>query len=149
MDRLERELAPSASYSLTLRLRIPQRPGSFASVAAAIGAAGGLLGAIDLVRIEDGVAVRDVTVACSHAGHGEAVLAAVRSLEGVSVDSVSDRTFLLHLGGKIEVTPKVPVRTRDDLSMAYTRGSREGLDADDQRQYRRGSVRRHRRPGPR
>jgi malate dehydrogenase (oxaloacetate-decarboxylating) len=122
VDRLERELAPSASYSLTLRLRIPQRPGSFASVAAAIGAAGGLLGAIDLVRIEDGVAVRDVTVACSHAGHGEAVLAAVRSLEGVSVDSVSDRTFLLHLGGKIEVTPKVPVRTRDDLSMAYTPG---------------------------
>jgi malate dehydrogenase (oxaloacetate-decarboxylating) len=66
--------------------------------------------------------VRDVTVACSDAAHGEVVIESVRSLEGVSVESVSDRTFLMHLGGKIEVTPKVPVRTRDDLSMAYTPG---------------------------
>ena len=120
LDRLE--LAPSASYSLTLRLRIPQRPGSFARVAAAIGAVGGLLGAIDLVRVEDGVSVRDVTVACRDAAHGEAVVAAVRAVDGVTVDSVSDRTFLMHLGGKIEVDPKVPVKTRDDLSMVYTPG---------------------------
>jgi malate dehydrogenase (oxaloacetate-decarboxylating) len=122
VERADRYLTPSASYSLTLRLRIPQRPGSFASVATAIGAAGGILGAIDLVRVEAGVVVRDVTVACSDAAHGEAVVTAVRSLEEVSVDSVSDRTFLMHLGGKIEVNAKVPVKTRDDLSMAYTPG---------------------------
>jgi malate dehydrogenase (oxaloacetate-decarboxylating) len=91
-------------------------------VAGAIGEVGATLGAIDLVRVEDAVVVRDVTVACGDAAHGEAVVAAVRSLEGVSVESVSDRTFLLHVGGKIEVNPKVPIKTRDDLSMAYTPG---------------------------
>src|SRR5215207_2880212 len=112
----------SASYSLTLRVALPQRPGSFARVAAAIGATGATLGAIDLVRVENDLSVRDVTVACEDAAHGEAVVAAVRSVEDVSVESVSDRTFLMHLGGKIEITPKVSVKTRDDLSMAYTPG---------------------------
>src|SRR5579875_3622507 len=109
------ELAPSASYSLTLRLRLPQRPGSFAAVASAIGRAGAILGAIDLVRVERGVVTRDVTVSCRDLAHGEAVV-------GVTVESVSDRTFLLHLRGKIEVVGKVPIKTRDDLSMAYTPG---------------------------
>jgi malate dehydrogenase (oxaloacetate-decarboxylating) len=118
----EHDIAPSASYSLTLRLRIPQKAGAFASVAGAIGSVGGSLGAIDLVRVEDGVVIRDVTAACRDAAHGEAVVAAVEALESVVVESVSDRTFLMHLGGKIEVTPKVPVKTRDDLSMAYTPG---------------------------
>jgi len=66
--------------------------------------------------------VRDVTVACADAAHGDAVVTSVRALDGVSVLSVSDRTFLLHLGGKIEVVSKVPIKTRDDLSMAYTPG---------------------------
>jgi malate dehydrogenase (oxaloacetate-decarboxylating) len=112
----------SASYSLTLRIVLPQRPGSFAIVAAAIGAAGATLGAIDIVRVEEHETVRDVTVACADAAHGEAVVAAVRALEQVRVESVSDRTFLMHLGGKIEITPKVSVKTRDDLSMVYTPG---------------------------
>ena len=115
-------LQPSASYSLTLRIRLTQRPGTFARVAGAIGGAGAILGAIDLVRIEDGEVLRDVTVACSDSRHGEAVVEAVRALDGISVESVSDRTFLMHLGGKIKVEPKVPVKTRDDLSMAYTPG---------------------------
>ena len=119
---IDRNLAPSASYSLTLRVRIPQRAGAFAAVAGAIGRVGAILGAIDLVRVEGGVVVRDVTVACADGDHGEAVVAAVKALDGVSVESVSDRTFLLHLGGKIEVTSKVPVKTRDDLSMVYTPG---------------------------
>jgi malate dehydrogenase (oxaloacetate-decarboxylating) len=112
----------SASYSLTLRIALPQRPGSFARVAAAIGAAGATLGAIDLVRVEDDVSVRDVTVACEDAEHGEQVVGAVHAIDDVRVESVSDRTFLMHLGGKIEITPKVSVKTRDDLSMAYTPG---------------------------
>src|SRR5919204_3684323 len=115
-------LQTSASYSFTMRLELPQRAGSFARVAAAIGEEGAMLGAIDLVRVEGGQVVRDVTVACVDAAHAERVVAAVRALEGVTVASVSDRTFLMHKGGKIEVVPKVPIKTRDDLSMAYTPG---------------------------
>jgi malate dehydrogenase (oxaloacetate-decarboxylating) len=115
-------IQPSASYSITMRVRQRQRPGAFARVAAAIGETGSILGAIDLVRVEGGEVVRDVTVSCVDATHGEAVVEAVRSLDGVSVDSVSDRTFLMHLGGKIQVNGRIPVKTRDDLSMAYTPG---------------------------
>ena len=113
---------PSASYSLTIRVVVPSAPGSFARVAAAIGAAGGDLGAIDLVRAGPEGTVRDITVNAGDSDHGKQVVEAVRALPGVQVQSVSDRTFLLHLGGKIEVTPKSPIRTRDDLSMAYTPG---------------------------
>ena len=115
-------LQPSASYSFTMRLHLPQRGGAFAGVAHAIADAEAMLGAIDLVRVEPDEVVRDLTVACVDAGHAEAVVRAVRELEGVRVDSVSDRTFLMHKGGKIEVNPKVPIKTRDDLSMAYTPG---------------------------
>jgi malate dehydrogenase (oxaloacetate-decarboxylating) len=115
-------LQPSASYSFTMRLHMPQQGGAFALVARAIADAEALLGAIDLVRVEPEDVVRDVTVACVDARHADAVVGAVRELEGVRVDSVSDRTFLLHKGGKIEVTPRVPIKTRDDLSMAYTPG---------------------------
>jgi malate dehydrogenase (oxaloacetate-decarboxylating) len=113
---------PSASYSLTIRVVVPSAPGSFARVAAAIGEAGGDLGAIDLVRAGREGTVRDVTVNAGDSEHGKRIVEAVRALDGVEVQSISDRTFLLHLGGKIEVTPKTPVRTRDDLSMAYTPG---------------------------
>jgi malate dehydrogenase (oxaloacetate-decarboxylating) len=115
-------LQPSASYSFTMRLHMPQRGGAFARVAHAIADAEAMLGAIDLVRVESREEVRDVTVACVDAAHAETVVRAVRDLEGVRVDSVSDRTFLMHKGGKIEVNPKVPIKTRDDLSMAYTPG---------------------------
>jgi len=117
-----RGLQPSASYSFTMRLNLPQHPGAFARVAAAIGDADAILGAIDLVRVEDDHVVRDVTVACVDSEHGERVVAAVSALDGITVHNVSDRTFLMHMGGKIEVQSRVPVKTRDDLSMAYTPG---------------------------
>jgi malate dehydrogenase (oxaloacetate-decarboxylating) len=97
-------------------------PGSFAVVAQAIGEAQGLLDAIDLVRVERGTKVRDVTVLAESAAHIDRIAAAVAALDCVQVEHVSDRTFLLHLGGKIEVTAKAPLKTRDDLSMAYTPG---------------------------
>ena len=112
----------SASYSATLRVLLPDSPGSFARIAKAIGDAGGLLGAIDLVRVEEHEKVRDVTVQAGSSEHLEAIVAAVRAVEGVDVEHVSDRTFLLHLGGKLEVVPRTPLKTRDDLSMAYTPG---------------------------
>jgi malate dehydrogenase (oxaloacetate-decarboxylating) len=112
----------SASFSATLRVRLTDAPGSFARLASAIGAAGGSLGAIDLVRVEKGAKIRDVTVEAGDAAHIHRIVEAVRAVPGVEVERVSDRTFLLHLGGKLEVNPKVPVKTRDDLSMAYTPG---------------------------
>jgi malate dehydrogenase (oxaloacetate-decarboxylating) len=113
---------PSASFSATIRVRLEDRPGSFARLATAIGEAGGLLGAIDLVRVEGAAKVRDVTVEATDAAHIERIVDAVRTVDGVEVEHFSDRTFLLHLGGKLRVESKTPIRTRDDLSMAYTPG---------------------------
>jgi malate dehydrogenase (oxaloacetate-decarboxylating) len=112
----------SASFSATLRVHLDNRPGSFARLAEAIAEAGGLLGAIDLVRIEHGKKVRDVTVLAGNDAHVARIVDAVRAIDGVEVEHVSDRTFLLHLGGKLEVLPKLPLKTRDELSMAYTPG---------------------------
>jgi malate dehydrogenase (oxaloacetate-decarboxylating) len=112
----------SASFSATIRVRLVDAPGSFARLAQAIGDAGGSLGAIDLVRVERDQKVRDVTVAAADEEHLHQIVEAARALEGVEVLRVSDRTFLMHLGGKLEVHSKVPLKTRDDLSMAYTPG---------------------------
>jgi malate dehydrogenase (oxaloacetate-decarboxylating) len=113
---------PSASFSATLRVHLDNHPGAFAKLAAAIGETGGLLGAIDLVRVEHGKKVRDVNVLAADEHHIARIVEAVRALEGIEVEHVSDRTFLLHLGGKLEVAPKTPLKIRDDLSMAYTPG---------------------------
>ena len=112
----------SASHSITLRARLDDRPGSFADLARAIADAGGLLGAIDLVRVESGSKVRDVSVLATDADHADRIVRACRAIDGVEVERVSDRTFLLHLGGKIHMVSKSPLKTRDDLSMAYTPG---------------------------
>ena len=112
----------SAQFSATLRVVLEDRPGSFARLAGALGDAGASLDAIDLVRVDRGRKVRDVTVLATDSAHLERIVAAVRALDGVEVENVSDRTFLLHLGGKIEVVAKSPLKTRDDLSMAYTPG---------------------------
>ncbi len=113
---------PSASFSATIRVRIENHPGAFARLAAAVGEAGGLLGAIDLVRVERATKIRDVNVLAENEAHLHAIADAVHGVEGVEVVNVSDRTFLLHLGGKIEVRPRLPLKTREDLSMAYTPG---------------------------
>ena len=113
---------PSASYSLTMRIEIPSTPGAFAQVAGAIAEAQGDVGAIDLVRVTRDHTVRDITVSAADSDHGQRIVDAVRQVAGVTIVNVSDRTFLMHLGGKIAVRNKVPVKTRDDLSMAYTPG---------------------------
>ena len=112
----------SASYSLTIRAVIPHEPGHFARVASVIGEADAVLGAIDLVRVDAGSVVRDISVVCANEDHGYRVVDAIRAIDGIRVVNVSDRTFLMHKGGKIEMAAKVPIRTRDDLSMAYTPG---------------------------
>src|SRR6266571_9092825 len=113
---------PSASFSFTLRVRLENRPGTFADLARAVADAGGLLDAIDLVRAEGDSKVRDVSVLATNADHVDAIVRACSAINGVAVEHVSDRTFLLHLGGKIHMNANAPVKTRDDLSMAYTPG---------------------------
>jgi malate dehydrogenase (oxaloacetate-decarboxylating) len=115
-------LHQSASFSATIRVRLENHPGAFAALAGAIAGAEGLLGAIDLVRVEADHKIRDVAVLAADASHLERILAAVRGTDGVELVHWSDRTFLLHLGGKLEVRPRAPLKTRDDLSMAYTPG---------------------------
>jgi malate dehydrogenase (oxaloacetate-decarboxylating) len=103
-------------------VRLENHPGAFASLATAIAEAGGLLGAIDLVRVGRDHKIRDVTVLAGNAEHVDRILDFVSRVPGIEVLHVSDRTFLMHLGGKLEVTSRVPLKTRDDLSMAYTPG---------------------------
>lgn len=112
----------SPSNSLTLRLRYPDRSGLLGQIASLIGEAGGYIGAVDIVDVRGSRITRDFTVNTQDVAHGESIVAALQLLPDLEVLKVSDRTFLLHLGGKIEVTSKVPVKTRDDLSMAYTPG---------------------------
>ena len=113
---------PSAQYSLTLRVEIDDRPGMLGRVASAIGEAGGMIGAVDLVQIDGSHTVRDITVATGAESDWPLLRAAVERVDGVRVLDTIDRTFLLHLAGKIELRNKTPVKTRDDLSMAYTPG---------------------------
>jgi malate dehydrogenase (oxaloacetate-decarboxylating) len=113
---------PSAQYSLNLRVKIDHRPGMLGKVASAIGAAGGTIGAVDLVQVEGPHTVRDLTVETADSSDWPRLTDAVNAVDGASVLDTTDRTFMLHVGGKIEVHSKHPLRTRDDLSMAYTPG---------------------------
>jgi malate dehydrogenase (oxaloacetate-decarboxylating) len=114
--------SPSVSYSFTIRLAYPNRIGMFARIVDKIGKSGGDLGAVDIVAPDARLMTRDITVRARDAGHQAQIVAAVVALEGVKVVNVSDRVFLLHLGGKISLQNKVPLTTRDMLSMAYTPG---------------------------
>jgi malate dehydrogenase (oxaloacetate-decarboxylating) len=113
---------PSAQYSLTLRVEIDHLPGMLGKVASAIGAAGGTIGAVDLVQVEGSHTIRDITVETADADDWPRLTDAVNSVPGARVLDTTDRTFLMHLGGKIELNNKAPLKTRDDLSMAYTPG---------------------------
>ncbi|MGY1773768.1 malic enzyme-like NAD(P)-binding protein [Blastococcus sp. SYSU D00813] len=112
----------SASYSVTVRLRADTDPASIGRIATAVGTAGGAVTAIDVVESRSDHLTVDVTCSAADAEHSQEMVEAMGALPGVEVRKVSDRTFLLHLGGKLEVASKVPLKTRDDLSMAYTPG---------------------------
>src|SRR6478736_2614794 len=116
------ERSPSDSYSLTLRVKLSTRAGTLGEVATAIGKAGGDIGAIDIVSAGRDYIIRDITVNTVSSEHEDAIVQAVEAIDGIEVEHVSDRTFLMHLGGKIEVVSKLPLKTRADLSMAYTPG---------------------------
>jgi malate dehydrogenase (oxaloacetate-decarboxylating) len=112
---------PSASYSITMRVALDSAS-DLPSIASAVSAAGGLVMALDVVEPIEGRMVVDVTCNATDEDHAEVLKAAVDVVDGADVRAVSDRTFLLHLGGTIAVSPKIALKTRDDLSMAYTPG---------------------------
>ncbi|MCW2999305.1 MAG: hypothetical protein JWN65_2854 [Solirubrobacterales bacterium] len=115
-------ITPSAQYSLTIRVEIDHKPGMLGQVASAIGKAGGVIGAVDLVEATDQTLLRDITVDAADQSSWATITEAIDALDGARVVDTTDRTFLLHVGGKIEQHNKSPLRTRDDLSMAYTPG---------------------------
>ncbi len=123
MDAVSSRPVPtSASYGITVRLYAVPSPSVVGELATAVGRAGGLVTAIDVSESRSDRITVDVTCSAVHGEHAAEIVEAMRAVGGVTVHRVSDRTFLLHLGGKISVESKVPLRTRDDLSMAYTPG---------------------------
>jgi malate dehydrogenase (oxaloacetate-decarboxylating) len=117
-----RPIPTSASYSITVRLYAVPESSVVGRLATAVTEAGGMVTAIDVSESRHDRITIDITCSAVNGEHSEEIVAALRALDGVEVHRVSDRTFLLHLGGKISVESKVPLKTRDDLSMAYTPG---------------------------
>ncbi len=115
-------LTPNPSFSLTIRLQLPNQAGMLAHVTQAIATAGGSIGQIDLIEQTRKMLTRDITVNASSTEHAETIVAAVKALPDITVMEVYDRTFNLHRGGKISVHSKIPLKSQDQLAMAYTPG---------------------------
>ena len=119
--------APSPSYSLSLRVEYPNAAGLLGQITSAIGSLGGDIGAIDIVPIEarastQGFITRDIAFAAVDQPHAMQIIGRVREIANVDVISVVDQTFLSHVGGKLEIVGRVPVKTRDDLARVYVPG---------------------------
>src|SRR5215204_2562926 len=113
---------PGPGYSITVRLQAPPSASAAGELTSAIGKVGGVITAFDVVESHGNAIVVDITCNANSEDHARQVTDALAALPGVTVRKVSDRTFLVHLGGKLEVSSKVPLRNRDDLSRAYTPG---------------------------
>jgi malate dehydrogenase (oxaloacetate-decarboxylating) len=113
---------PSVSYSITVRLELDAGGSAVGSLTNAVEQVGGMITALDVAAAGHERIRIDVTCAARDTEHAQAIVDALGAVEGVVVHKVSDRTFLMHLGGKIEMKSKVPLRNRDELSMAYTPG---------------------------
>ncbi|MCW2899660.1 MAG: hypothetical protein JWO67_1925 [Streptosporangiaceae bacterium] len=113
---------PSVSYSITVRLEVPAGGRAVSQITHVVEHSGGIVTALDVTTAGHEKLRIDVTIATRDTEHAEAIVQALETVEDVNIHKVSDRTFLMHLGGKIEMRSKVPLRTRDELSMAYTPG---------------------------
>ncbi|MFC7105231.1 NAD-dependent malic enzyme [Nonomuraea rubra] len=113
---------PSVSYSITVRLEVPAGGKAVSQLTHAVESAGGVVTALDVTNAGHEKLRIDVTCAARDTDHAQAIVDQLEAVEGVVIHKVSDRTFLMHLGGKIEMKSKVPLRNRDELSMAYTPG---------------------------
>jgi len=112
----------NASNSITIRVKLDHKPHILGELTACIGTLQGHIGAIDIVEATADHTIRDLTIDTGGEEHADTIIEAIRALPGVEIVNFSDRTFLLHLGGKISMTSKTPLKTRDQLSMAYTPG---------------------------
>jgi malate dehydrogenase (oxaloacetate-decarboxylating) len=115
-------LTPNSSFSVTLRLQIPNQVGMLASVTQAIASTGGNLGQIDLIEQSRQESIRDITIDAASTEHAETIVQSVKELADIKVIDVYDRTFNLHRGGKISIVSRIPLRSVSDLAMAYTPG---------------------------
>ncbi|WP_091080008.1 NAD-dependent malic enzyme [Microlunatus sagamiharensis] len=113
---------PSVSYSITVRLEVPAGGTSVSQLTTAVEQAGGIVTALDVTASGHERLRMDVTVAARDTNHADEIVDVMAAVPGVVIGKVSDRTFLMHLGGKIEMQTKHPIRNRDDLSMIYTPG---------------------------
>lgn len=113
---------PGPGYSITVRLEAPPSASAAGDLTSAVGRAGGVITAFDVVESHTDRVVIDLTCNALSANHAKDITDTLETLPGIVVRKVSDRTFLVHLGGKIEISSKVPLRNRDDLSRAYTPG---------------------------
>ncbi|SDJ61882.1 NAD-dependent malic enzyme [Nonomuraea jiangxiensis] len=113
---------PSVSYSITVRLEVPAGGQAVSQLTHAVESAGGVVTALDVTNAGHEKLRIDVTCAARDTDHAQAIVDQLEAIDGVVIHKVSDRTFLMHLGGKIEMKSKVPLRNRDELSMAYTPG---------------------------
>jgi malate dehydrogenase (oxaloacetate-decarboxylating) len=113
---------PGPGYSITVRVEAPSSSSAAGDLTTAVGRVGGVLTAFDVVESHADSIVVDISVNALSENHANDITQALDTLPDVKVRKVSDRTFLIHLGGKIEVTPKIALRNRDDLSRAYTPG---------------------------
>ena len=113
---------PSVSNSITIRLDLPARATAVSELTTAIERVGGMVTGLDITHSDARRLQIDLTVSSRDTDHSDEIVAATKQVEGINVLKVSDRTFLAHLGGKIEIKSKSPIRNRDDLSMVYTPG---------------------------
>ena len=132
------DIGPYSNYRMAVRLELTQRTGVFAQLATAIAEEGASLGAYDMVSATRTKVIRDITLDVQSEEHGERVMKRLNSLADVRVIASSDRIFLMHLGGKIRVESKFPVKTRNTLSMVYTPGVGrvvKAIAADEKKAY--------------
>lgn len=115
-------MSRSGADTVLIRCQMPNRPGMFGKLATVIDEAGGDVSGVDLVRTEGGEVVRDLTVRVKDEEHGKQVVEHIRQLPDVRVVQASDPVLRAHVGGKLEIQSRVPLKTRDDLSIAYTPG---------------------------
>jgi malate dehydrogenase (oxaloacetate-decarboxylating) len=114
--------APSVSNSITVRLTLPARATAVSELTGVIEKGGGLVTGLDVTASGSDRLRVDVTAAARDTDHADELVEAMRGVHGVEIGKVSDRTFLAHLGGKLKIESKVPIRNRDDLSLIYTPG---------------------------
>ncbi len=133
------QLSPGPGYTITIRIEMPKLVGLFSSIASAINGVGGDICASDIVRTGSNSVFRDFTVNARNEEHEKEIVEAVRRIQGVRIVHVSDRTFLSHIGGKIEILNKLPLKNRNDLSRVYTPGVARicmAIHTDRQKAYR-------------